>query len=151
MIIDVGRLARDGESFEGEDPADALGVGDALVEAGGPLRYRLHAQLVSGELIVRGELHMRVWLRCSRCTARFAAEVADPGFETVREAGLREEYVDLTPDMRESIILAFPSYPVCDRECRGLCAQCGANLNEGPCGCARPADNRWGNLDQLGF
>lgn len=58
------------------------------------------------------------------------------------------ESVDLTEDVREAMILAFPVYPVCRSECKGLCDRCGKNLNEATCECAPPDDNRWAALDQ---
>jgi len=47
--------------------------------------------------------------------------------------------VDLSPIVREQIILALPTRPLCREECRGLCPQCGANRNEGDCGCTEVA------------
>ena len=41
--------------------------------------------------------------------------------------------------MREQLYLALPMKPLCREDCRGLCAECGANLNLTTCGCAR----RW--------
>jgi uncharacterized metal-binding protein YceD (DUF177 family) len=68
-------------------------------------------------------------------------------FRTV-EKGI--EFVDLTPDMRESIILRFPGYPICDEACQGRCPKCGHNLNTEQCSCEpEPVDDRWGSLDQL--
>lgn len=46
------------------------------------------------------------------------------------------DHLDLAPMLREQLILASPMYPLCDEECRGLCARCGKNLNDGPCHCA---------------
>ncbi len=37
--------------------------------------------------------------------------------------------------LREAIMLELPALPVCDMACKGLCPKCGADLNEGPCGC----------------
>jgi uncharacterized protein len=34
--------------------------------------------------------------------------------------------------------MGLPLQPLCRRECKGLCPQCGANLNEGECGCGSP-------------
>jgi len=39
--------------------------------------------------------------------------------------------------------------PLCMEDCAGLCPQCGANRNEGDCGCVAPRDPRWANLDVL--
>ncbi len=59
------------------------------------------------------------------------------------------EFVDLTDDIRESILLNFPGYPLCSTECRGCCPLCGQDLNTGPCTCKPANDGRWGILDQL--
>jgi uncharacterized protein len=45
--------------------------------------------------------------------------------------------VDLGPAVREEVALAASPYPLCREDCAGLCPHCGADLNQGPCGCAR--------------
>lgn len=45
------------------------------------------------------------------------------------------DHLELAPMLREQLILASPMHPLCKQECPGLCAQCGKDLNEGPCGC----------------
>ncbi len=45
--------------------------------------------------------------------------------------------IDLAPLVRERILLALPDYVLCDPACKGLCSVCGANLNDGECGCDR--------------
>jgi uncharacterized protein len=44
------------------------------------------------------------------------------------------KHIDLDPIVREQVLLALPMSVVCREECRGLCAQCGQNLNEAQCG-----------------
>lgn len=44
--------------------------------------------------------------------------------------------IDLNPDIREEIILDYPIRPLCTPGCKGLCLECGKNLNEGKCNCA---------------
>jgi uncharacterized protein len=46
------------------------------------------------------------------------------------------DHLDLAPMLREQLILASPMHPLCTENCRGLCARCGKDLNEGPCQCA---------------
>ena len=72
---------------------------------------------------------------------------AEKSADSAKPASL--ESVDLTEDIRESIILAFPHYPVCKPECKGLCPQCGENLNRQTCSCQPPADDRWAGLEGL--
>lgn len=56
--------------------------------------------------------------------------------------------IDVSEIIREQIVLALPFRFICAEECRGLCPQCGANLNAGKCGCVpvAPLDSRWEGL-----
>ena len=56
----------------------------------------------------------------------------------------------MTPLVYEEAILALPTRPLCAEDCRGLCPRCGANLNQGACGCpAAPPDPRLAVLHTL--
>jgi uncharacterized protein len=46
-----------------------------------------------------------------------------------------DDEIDLSPLVRESMILSLPTRPLCGEECRGLCAHCGANRNTTECAC----------------
>ena len=63
---------------------------------------------------------------------------------------LVHDQVDHEPLAREAVLLELPQAPLCRDDCRGLCATCGADLNEGPCGCVpEDRDARWAALDAL--
>jgi uncharacterized protein len=47
------------------------------------------------------------------------------------------ETIDLGQLMHEQFYLVLPMKPLCAADCRGLCAQCGTNLNRGTCDCSR--------------
>jgi len=57
--------------------------------------------------------------------------------------------VEVTPAVREELLLAAPRYVECRAECKGLCPQCGKDLNAGPCGCAPVTEARWQPLKAL--
>jgi uncharacterized protein len=57
--------------------------------------------------------------------------------------------IDVTPAVREELVLAAPRYVVCREDCKGLCPQCGKDLNAGPCGCAPVTEARWQPLKAL--
>jgi uncharacterized protein len=60
--------------------------------------------------------------------------------------------LDLTEALREQLMLRVPQYVVCDEACRGLCPQCGANLNETECGCTPPEEpGPWDALKKIRF
>ena len=60
-----------------------------------------------------------------------------------------DDVVDFGPLVRDAIVLELPMAPLCRDDCSGLCPECGANRNEGDCGCVAPSDPRWANLDVL--
>jgi uncharacterized protein len=54
--------------------------------------------------------------------------------------------IDLTPAVREELALAVPRYVLCRDDCRGLCPQCGQDLNAEACACTPATDVRWQGL-----
>jgi uncharacterized protein len=58
--------------------------------------------------------------------------------------------LDLRDEVRSAILLSSPMQPLCGPNCKGLCPECGANLNDSKCSCdARPVDPRWKGLEKL--
>lgn len=81
-----------------------------------------------------------------------AREVSQPGGgEELDSPYLKRGVLDLRAWVRDALALSIPAQLLCDRECAGLCAVCGANLNlAGPeHQHARPPDPRWAKLSQV--
>jgi len=151
MIINIADIPEQGLKFKAEEPGETLGLGEAdgFIPAG-PVDCDLYAQVVDGELIVRGTLSVPVEARCARCTQFFSTTVTDSGFLRDFPDVLGVEEVDITEDIREAVILNLPYSPLCDENCKGLCVQCGKDLNGGPCGCQRREESgSWGALNSL--
>lgn len=150
MIIDIPKLREEGEWFEGDEPASVLELeGDPSVRTAGDVHYRLFVQPVSGKLVVKGDLAVPLSIVCGRCAEFFSTTLADSSFLRAYEISGGVETVDVTPDIREDILLSLPTFPLCSSDCRGLCPQCGKNLNQGNCKCRPPEGRRWGALDGL--
>jgi len=150
LLIDVARLDADGEDFEGVVDDAVLDLQDPYIRPFAGTRYAITAQRLGGELLVRGTLEQDFDAVCSRCGADFDFTAKVPDFTAMVEIDEKTEFVDLTDELRQSIILALPTYPVCRADCRGVCPTCGKNLNGGPCSCEdRSGDGRWGALDAL--
>lgn len=105
---------------------------------------------------VRARLDTVARLECVRCLKVFDEPLAADfqvladrsGSGSGLEADLeRDQYmkfhdgrrIDLSGEARETLLLALPIAPHCREDCLGLCTRCGADLNEGPCGCSRDA------------
>ncbi len=56
---------------------------------------------------------------------------------------------DLEPVLRDAVVLSLPMQPVCREDCAGLCAECGANLNDDPDHHHDAVDIRWAALQGL--
>ena len=131
MKIYVNRIPEEGLRERATyDPA-ALDMDREDIHLTEPFKVDVFATKVDEELVVRAGIHCPLRLDCARCLEAFASTVtADAIFSyTVRPGDI----VDITDDVRQEIILAYPMVPVCQPDCKGLCLTCGQNLNHGPC------------------
>lgn len=80
-----------------------------------------------------------------RCLLAESAE-SDDNDEIVL---LRDGKVDVGELARTAFALSMDTKTLCAEDCKGLCPRCGANLNEGPCGCKPETDPRWAALSAL--
>ena len=152
LIIDVARLDPEGEDYVGAVDDAVLEMDGELLRPFAGIRYELFVQQFGTELLVRGTLAQDFEAVCARCGADFDFTATVDDFTTSVEIDEKTDFVDLTDELRQSIILSLPSYPVCRQDCRGVCAMCGKNLNEGSCACTHEEhDSRWGALDALGL
>ncbi|MDY5955439.1 MAG: DUF177 domain-containing protein [Kiritimatiellia bacterium] len=153
LIVDIPRLAQGGEHLVGDLPPETLDYGenDAGIAPVSPLHYDLQVQVLGDELLVRGSASQTIQALCSRCGTPFQITAKEPDFLQSFQIVAGNELLDLTPALREGIILALPTYPVCADSCKGLCVHCGANLNKGTCSCGDGVtpDSHWAALDKL--
>jgi len=136
LVIDVSRLDPEGEILEGE--VDCVDLDEELVKPFGGVRYRLRAQAIGSELLVSGRLEQDFELVCSRCGRDFDTTIVVDDFAESYELDEKTSEIVLTSDVRDSIILQLPSYPVCDEACAGIEMES-----------AMPADDRWNALDKI--
>ena len=59
------------------------------------------------------------------------------------------ERIDIEPLFREQFVRFVPYAPLCAEDCKGLCSQCGIDLNSGTCSCEKPIDPRLAALKGL--
>ncbi len=151
MKILVARIPEEGSSFEGDDPGSVMQVeGDTFIRESGDVHYSLYVQHVCEELVVRGNLSVELGLQCARCSDFFSTTVGVSDFLRAYPAPDGTDSVDITEDLREDILLNVPGFPVCSEGCKGVCAQCGADLNKSSCECeTEDGPNPWTALDGL--
>ncbi|HEV8482968.1 MAG TPA: DUF177 domain-containing protein [Blastocatellia bacterium] len=135
----------------------------------GRATLNLHASRDGDKVRLVGSLTAAVEIDCDRCLALVSMPVDKtfdllyiPPLKAEEEKELEDDdlsvafyqrqVIDLDDLVREQIELTLPMGRLCREDCRGLCAECGTNLNEAECSCAaNPADSPWGALGRLKF
>ena len=150
--IETTQIGEDGYAVSGEEPGDLLDLArDPVARSNGPIRYQLAVEQAGQELIVRGQAEAPLMLRCSRCAQFFSTTARVSSFLHAYEWAEHPEFLDVSADVREDLLLEIPGFPLCHDGCKGLCALCGQDLNEGACGCVPPerGPSPWSALDKL--
>lgn len=133
----------------------------------GPLHVSLQVTGTEGFITVDGELSIDLELACSRCLDPTSEHAVIPFFEQFKPASGDEdkdeveeeesdfievsgERLDLKPYLEEALLLFMPFAPLCGDDCKGLCQECGQNLNERTCSCkTEKIDPRFAALKDL--
>jgi len=136
MKIYVDRIPEEGLLLEAEEPPRIIDIGETQEKFKDNIYVRIRAFKVSGNLIVTGSLSTHVQLACSRCLDQFLYLIDNKQFSYDCEI-LDRDIIDLTEPIREDMIVGLPIRPLCREDCKGLCGQCGQNLNLGECGCKK--------------
>ena len=155
MQLDLTRYRQPLNHFSRTFQPDEVGQeGDAYrIVAPVHLDFELHKD--KDKFRLAGKAQAELELQCSRCLEPFlmpvdssfdlrflpATEMVADDEREVQEEDLetsyyRDDQIDLNELLREQFYLALPMKPLCREDCKGLCAQCGTNLNTGTCACA---------------
>ena len=140
--------------LEGEEDPAILELDSADAEPIGPLFYSLDAGLSDGGLFATGLLKQYVRMTCVACLESFEEELISSHFATQVEL-TGSESVDLTPEIREDILLLLPPHPRCDQGGEKTCpAHFPAADRTSPLQSTLPMETTtrpaiWAALDQL--
>ena len=125
-----------------------------------------HINKVGNEVFIKADLKTAAKLQCDVCLDSFLSDIADTIqviLTSDSDLGEREEddvylvadttnEIDITDSIRQSLLLDIPFKKKCSPTCKGLCSDCGANLNAGPCACVHDhRDPRWDALKEIKF
>ncbi len=161
MKVRVEDITEKGVVLSAEEPVEDYPSLQALGTSGeceitSPVKIEITALREYDHIRVDGHVSTIARLRCSRCLAEYYAGLAasftlfydkTTGVPLEEEAELKEqdlvsiaydgEYIDFTNEIAEQILMEIPYKPLCKEECKGICSQCGTDLNAGECSCRR--------------
>jgi len=165
--LDINDLPEEGREFTLDDQAlwaDGWREFHMDISPARPLSATFRVTPQGRGVLVSGALTGSVSVPCDRCTAptelpidqRFDQFEEEPqkGEDSLEQSLLRRDFGRLELDagslLWEEFLLALPVKPLCTEECKGLCPNCGKDLNAGPCACAQTGqDQRFAALQNL--
>ena len=169
MKLDLAKIRQTETRFDRTfDPSEVEMADDAYrVVAPVHLGFDIYKDKDKFRLV--GDVRTELELSCSRCLEPFrfpvqaafdqrylpqpdvaADEESEVAEEDLETSFYRDEQIDLNELLREQFYLALPMKPLCREQCKGLCPQCGTNLNTGTCDCGPVwEDPRLAALKQL--
>lgn len=144
--------------FEGDAKLEVLKAGPDLYSFAEPLAWQVEITNTGDAFLVMGTVEGEAVTSCARCLEDvrmpFVGEIE--GYFLINEGDFEkpedideEEFevlgddnaIDMMPLITAALLLEVPLVPLCDDECKGMCLSCGANLNEGDCGCAEAQED----------
>ena len=180
LLIRIADITEAGVSVEGEASPGAFPILADLInteayEFTSPVKLSAKIRATGHMYRASGSFDTHVRLICSRCLSGFekplkdafemtfihsVSETADintaPERElTVEEMGIMvidEEVINLKDAVQQQLIMSLSQRPLCSEACKGLCQNCGANLNEEDCRCRKaPINSKFEVLKDLKF
>ena len=160
LVVNLRHLEEQPLRLKGELSAGELDIDtrDEVIRVTRPLQYDITVQNLEGGLLAEGRLRLILDCRCVRCLKAFEYEVGvGPWTVHVPLEGedalpVVSDCVDLTPAVREDILLEFPQHPLCNAECRGLPrASVGQMQKPGGSDTSGAGAAAWAELNKLKF
>jgi uncharacterized metal-binding protein YceD (DUF177 family) len=127
MIIHVNRIPEEGLREHATYDPSQLDVDRFDIHPADPFEVDAFITKVDQELLVDTDIRCPLRFSCARCLEEFPRTVTAHAFFSYKVT--QADVVDITDDVRQEILLAYPMIPVCRPDCKGLCTTCGQNLN----------------------
>ena len=154
LTFNIRHLEKKDLHLEGELPTQELELDlhDEMIRPAENLEYQLQIQQIEGSALVQGELSVGIEYHCVRCLKIFKRKLELQGWTVHLPLGgddaveVSNDLVNLTPYIREDILLALPQHPLCDPECGGL--KVPARVKD-PGRASEKVSPAWDELDKL--
>lgn len=164
MEILIDEIPEGGQEIKLTSPLEDLDKSDEDVFVKEAITLKANVKRVGSKVVIQGVIRTLVQLECSRCLEKFLYHIDEPFTATFLPASERPsdsdlelesddldvsfykgKSIDLSELVREQIFLAIPMDPLCRTNCRGLCPECGKNLNDGRCYCSNAKGDHRGS------
>lgn len=120
MKVHLKQIPPQGLHLSGEEDCPVQELESEEIRCAGPLHYDIDVGVGDGALWANGSLSQPVEMVCVSCLQKFPYEIQVPAFAVHTELQ-GPETIDLTPFMREDLLLSLPAHPHCDRDGHRVC------------------------------
>lgn len=153
MKFDVAKLKDGPIENELDEKPSKLDLDVEDVKFRDNIKGKITAALFGKNIVISGNINGLAELECVRCLEKFPFKINsevnlvysnDSEFKTLPDEINPEEeiifyfdgpYLDTSKELRDTLLLEVPNFPLCNENCQGLCTVCGANKNINPCKC----------------
>jgi uncharacterized protein len=144
MKVHLKQIPAEGLHLEGEEACPIPHLEAEGIRCAGLLHYNIDVGVSSGALWANGLLSQPMELRCVSCLEKFVHEIQVPAFAVYTDLQ-GPETVDLSPFMREDLLLNLPAHPHCDRDGGRICTAKHIEMAEQD----TKGKSDWSELDKL--
>ena len=171
MIFDIERINEEGLNFDTLESKKRFKIESPDCSLKEDVKIQGKLKKTGGGILCTGILKTELSVTCSRCLSNFSFVVKgqlkvhfNPKVESstlaheieLTELDVEQEFyegdqIDLSNAARDLILLSLPQIVLCQKDCAGLCPDCGINLNENKCYCKKEGsfDPRLAVLKQI--
>jgi uncharacterized protein len=157
LTVNLHHLEAHEIHLHGELPVEKLDldVRDPMIRVGQQLRFDVKVQKLTDGVLATGSLHLTLECECVRCLKPFRHELNLANWMChlplagEERVPVDSDCVDLTPYVREDILLEFPQHPLCEADCRGLEKTSTGKAKTGCINQAETVSSPWAELNKL--
>jgi uncharacterized protein len=154
LALNLAKIRTPEQHFEQVYQPEAVGVEDDVYTVVTPVSLVLDIHKDKDKFHLVGTVKTTLGMSCSRCLEPFTVDVDVPfdlryqphaehhgtgerevEVDDMDTAFYENDEIDLGQLMQEQFYLALPMKPLCKDDCKGLCPNCGTNLNKATCDC----------------
>ena len=134
LKVPVKDIPSAGLNFTKDVPASAIGLSEDEVDLRSPLSVEANLTRVDNTVIAHTVVNAEYGYQCARCLGDFQRRKSREFYFDYEIAGPMD-IVDIGEDIRQEMILSISQRVLCSKDCKGMCAGCGMNLNTEKCKC----------------
>ena len=134
LRISVRDIPSNGLDIDQNIPKEDIGLSCEEADIRSLLNVKAHLEKVDNFIIADTRIQAQFGYVCARCLEELSS-TQERSYKFDFEINPQMEYIDLGEEIRQEIILANPARVLCSKDCKGICPECGANLNIEKCKC----------------